>query len=620
MIIGFVALACAMSVVILVDGIVKQIILACITYALALISLYKIYPGSVIISPENYVLTGIACLAFMIAILFLGPKIKINVESGEKISTISVISPLFSIAKRNLRRRRLRFLLTLSSLTMMVMGFVALTSISEGYGLISLKFSSTSDNPTGIMLRSSTWDANVPNFLELSVAEIEWIARLEGMTSTSVKYENTPQRQPLFTIGDQPIMAVIAFDEEVEKEILPISKGLVSGRYPNSNEIALSSEATKALKLQVGDSVSLQGQSLVISGIFDDNYVSRLVDIDGRRYIPDKLVNINSEGAPPNFIQFASEPKELAIFSISTVKSIPFVGPSRIDLKTTAEAQPLLSYRIPLERGYQTWSADASGITARKLGNYVEGVGLPLIIPWGIVVLNVIVTMMSILLERRKEISILSSIGMNPSEVSLIFFFESSLLGFIAGGLGYMFGLAFYKIISYLGLTFQLYVKTSALWSLASIGIAIIAVMFGTLIALRNSTVITPSLERRWRIDDSPKQFYEPYVLSIPYTLKPGDAESFTDYLVIRLMDLENDPVKRTLGVKKVKEGKNFIVNFIYKSAYITTGNFFNRNRVIIEPENDVYRIKVESLGDAKWVHVTVSLIRQISLEWSIKE
>lgn len=48
--------------------------------------------------------------------------------------------------------------------------------------------------------------------------------------------------------------------------------------------------------------------------------------------------------------------------------------------------------------------------------------------------------MITSVIERRKEIGVLKSIGARNSEILNLFLFESSTLGFIAGTLGVIFG------------------------------------------------------------------------------------------------------------------------------------------------------------------------------------
>ena len=203
----------------------------------------------------------------------------------------------------------------------------------------------------------------------------------------------------------------------------------------------------------------------------------------------------------------------------------------------------------------------ARGSVFAALGSYLEGKGLPLVIPWAIVVLNVVVTMLNSLFERRREISILSSVGLNPAEIASIFVAEASITGFIAGGLGYLAGLAFYKLMPLLGLALEVHQKVSAVWSLAAIGISISAVLVGALAALRSSIVITPSLTRKWKLDDSMGGFDKPWEIPVPVRLEPEEVDSFVGYLQERLRGLENDQVKVTSKVKVEERGTTRIVN-----------------------------------------------------------
>ena len=167
--------------------------------------------------------------------------------------------------------------------------------------------------------------------------------------------------------------------------------------------------------------------------------------------------------------------------------------------------------RLALERGYLSWANTIEGYFSYRLGNYFQGKGASLVIPWIIVVLNVIITMLNSLFERRGEIEILSSVGLNPAQISAVFIAEAFITGFIAGGFGYLIGLGFYKGLSILNIGLLVQQKVSAIWSLAAIGLAISAVFTGAYAALQNSIVITPSLMRRWIIKRDKESFQEPW-------------------------------------------------------------------------------------------------------------
>jgi hypothetical protein len=64
-------------------------------------------------------------------------------------------------------------------------------------------------------------------------------------------------------------------------------------------------------------------------------------------------------------------------------------------------------------------------------------------------------------------------------------------------------------------------------------------------------------------------------------------------------------------------KGDAKVVSFIYKSYQSTTGNFYTKNSVFVKPEEDGYKVRLESAGGEDWAHETGSLIRRITMEWS---
>jgi hypothetical protein len=242
-------------------------------------------------------------------------------------------------------------------------------------------------------------------------------------------------------------------------------------------------------------------------------------------------------------------------------------------------------------------------------------------VPWVIVVLNVVITMLNSMFERRREIHILSSVGLNPAQIAAIFVAEASILGLTAGGLGYLGGLGVYKGMAVVGLSLEVRQKVSAFWSLASIGIAMTAVLMGAFASLRSSVVITPSLMRRWRIEDQGGGF-EAVEMSIPVRLLREEVDGFVAYVVGALKDLEDDPVKNTSSIKVFSEEEDVRIEFIYKAPTSTVGNFYTKNSIHIERdgEDGEVGVRLSTYGDREWAHTTGSLVRMIAMRWSTSQ
>ena len=358
-----------------------------------------------------------------------------------------------------------------------------------------------------------------------------------------------------------------------------------------------------------------------MEGVLDDVAPGRLKDLDGSPYLPRRMVNLNPGGEVPQYSVEPCDPSEYVIVHVSDALRIALVGISRVAITVNVGVDVnAFAERLALERGYSAWSASADGVYLARLSSYIEGKGLPLMVPWAIVVLNVVITMLNSMFERRKDIHILSSVGLNPAQISAIFVAEASILGLTAGGIGYLGGLSIYKGMALINLSLEVRQKVSAFWSLASIGISMTAVLMGAFASLKSSVVITPSLMRKWRIEDQEGGFFEPLEITIPVRLLQEEVDGFIAFVVGVLKDLEDDPDKKTSSIKVFdSEVEEVRIDFIYKSSGSTASNFYSKNSLLIErdAENGEVGVRLSSYGDPEWAHITGSLVRMIAMRWS---
>ena len=616
--IGFLAVASVTAGFLLVDSKRLQITLGVGLYIGALFVLSSVYPGTTATPIQGFLLVAGVSYVIVVAAAALLPRFLGGVSGYDRVNLSSVLVPVVSIAKRSLKRRRLRFILTLVSLTVLVMSFVALTSLSQGYGLMITK-SSGVGGYQGILLRASTWTEADPTFILSAGSEASWLSKQSEVKGISVKVENVPQQSAIASIAGNRIYAILGVNAVNETQIIPLAATLAQGVLPGPGGLALSVTLAQRVGLKLGDKVRLRDQMLTLVGLFDDSTLSGLTDLDGTGYIPDKFVNMSPPEDAPIWERQSTLPSEVALVDASTASLFPVLGATRIALRVDSVGQDAFAEKLALDRGYETWSVSPSGVVYATLGNYLEGEGLPLIIPWAIVVLNVVVTMLNSLFERRREINILSSVGLNPAEIASIFVAEASIMGFIAGGLGYLMGLAFYRLMPLLGLALEVHQKVSAVWVLAAIGISVSAVLVGAFVALRSSMVITPSLTRKWKLEEALGGFNKPWVAPVPIKLDAADVDGFVEYLGERLRALEDNQVRKTKQLKVESRGDVRVVSFVYSSYQSTTDNFYSRNLIYVEPEGGSYKVRLESMGSPDSAYETGSLIRQIAMEWSNK-
>jgi len=601
------------------DASIRQTLSGLFTYILSLLILYLAYPGSSIIPVESFVASATISFSGILAFAFFSPRFIGAASKEGRIGALSILTPIFSIAKRGLMRRRFRFILTLLSLTLLVMSFVTLTSFSEGYGLLSRRESNRFSSVNGVLIRSSSWSEDEPSSLIGGELDTAWLLRQPETQLISLKAESIPLIRPVVSLEGVPLRGVIGFDPAFEAEILNLDEGLVEGSLPGPGGVAISVVLRQRLGVDVGDTLRFGGGYLVLQGVMDDSFLSRLRDIDGSAYMPGKLVNVAPEGEPAQYELQPCGPDEVVLAYIAVAMRAQAVGISRIDVEVRDGFDPFaFAERLALERGYQVWSSSQRGVEYVALSSYLEGKGLPLAVPWAIVVLSVVVTMLNSLFERRREIAILSSVGANPAQISAIFVAEASLMGFVAGGLGYLLGLGMYRLMGIAGLSLEVHQKVSAFWSLASIGIAISAVLVGAVLALRSSVAITPSLTRRWRLEEKEAKVNQMWSTIIPVKLMSEQVDDFAEFIMNALGKLKNDPVRMVSLLKLEKNDMGVRISFVHKSTQTISGSFYTKNVLTIKPGPDGnYIVELESAGDMEMTHASGSMLRMLTMEWS---
>ena len=616
--IGFLALASVVVGFVAADRLVTQAPASTAAYAASVMVLYLFYPGSRALPAESFELTAVLLFAASLAAGILLPRLLEMMGGGDRVGLLDVLVPVMSIAKRNLRRRRLRLALTLASLTVMVMGFVSLTSFAEGYGLVSSRVSSAQSGTPRVLIRSGSWSDEEMAFLPAGGVELAWVKAQEGVAYVAPKMETIPAYTSPMSVSGGKLMSVVGVDAALEARATDLEAALTKGSLPGPDGVALSERLVEELGVKLGDTVKLGSTSLVLRGVFDDGRLYTLHELDGRPFLPDKWVNMSPKSETPVYALEECEAAEVALVDAQTATLIPLAGLSRITVGLEDVDPIAFATRMALERGYQAWASGQGGVQLERVGSYVEAKGLPLVVPWAIVALNVVVTTLSGLYERRREIGILSSVGLNPAEISAVFVSEAAVTAFTAGGLGYLAGLGLYRLMPALGLALDVQQKVSATWCVASVGLSLSAVLVGAFAALRGSLIVTPSLTRRWKVGDPTDSLNGLYRLPIPLRLAEDEAEGFSEYLVGRLRGLEEDPVKKTAMVKEEREGEAIVVSFIYRSSQTTTGNFYTTNRVTVERDGDGgYGVRLESVGEAEWVHEAGGLVRLVAMEWS---
>ncbi len=608
----------------------RKIFFSIIVYAFLSLFLYVIHPGRNFVELTNYLTYVIGSILAITAVIILVPKFtRGKIEEG--FSLLSVIESLFSMGKRNLLRRKLRFTLTFLSVFILSLSFVALTSASFEYGLIFNSQNWAISTTQGLMIKGIPYNPESPvlkgHFNELSDDTINWVNGIDAVVTASRKAETLPSLESYGYIGGQPIHGILGLDTSTEQTVKEIEASLIEGSLPRegSNEVTVSDQALLSGRKTLGETIFLEGFSLEIVGVFGKE-IMHVREINGELLVPNTQINVNQDMSAPIIAVVPCEYESVIITDVDMALEIDEdVRLSRISLTVKDDIDKItLSKSLALERGLRVWASTGSEVYLAKIGDQFVGKGTLLIVPYTIVILNVVVTILTSFYERRREVNILSSVGLSPSHIAGILVAESSIIGILGGAFGHLAGLSIYPVLSLFTSAPLARQKISAIWSLGTIGIALAAASISALFSLKWSVNITPSLTRRWSVNESPGYYTEPWVIPIPAKVSQADFNEFAGFITNQLMAYSNRQSFPNItsfrgDLMAFQDGKSSL-SFWYREGETGVGGASVKCSLITTKFDSNYKLELICFGSQVEIYKAGNFIRHIIMRWNVRQ
>jgi hypothetical protein len=305
-------------------------------------------------------------------------------------------------------------------------------------------------------------------------------------------------------------------------------------------------------------------KSMTIAGIFDETLMSSLLDINGRPYMPLRL--LESEN---NFLIAPCNASDVLLMDWRSLLDLQFQirslrsegGPllaavSRIafSMKDGSDIQ-LLIRRLTFALGYTVDVVTPGKIETYSLGYFYEARGdWETIILILMVTLNVGAIMLNAVQERRNEMKALTLLGLNPAHIGFIFVSEAIIMGILGGGLGYILGLAFQRGMALFGQDLMVRSKIEWWWSviglLFSIAVSVLASFRAASLAIR---IYTPSMIKRIKFSQKEKEqrkaevfrIFQAREISMPVRLQPVEVDFFISYVISHLSSFRSGIVEK---------------------------------------------------------------------------
>ncbi len=324
----------------------------------------------------------------------------------------------------NLRQRKTRSFFTIISI------LVGITTIfifiSYGLGLYAYVEEFTSEGTADkviIQPKSGTSMAGLDTTFKLTDDDLEAIKRASGVYEVSGSYFKAAEVRK-----DKEVVYTLVFGYDPDKPLVMETFGL---------------DIYQGRELMDGDTGVALGYNYVFDDkIFSNGYsLGEKIEIQGEKF---KILGFyEAVGSPQDDAQiYMTEETMINLYS-DEVLSYGWIV-ARVDISNVdgivENIEKSLRKERDLEEGKEDYFVQSFGEMIEMYMNILNMiVGFVILIALISVLVsavNTANTMITSVLERKKEIGIMKSIGAKNSEIFNVFLFESSFLGFVAGCLG----------------------------------------------------------------------------------------------------------------------------------------------------------------------------------------
>lgn len=400
---------------------------------------------------------------------------------------------LFKLSTRMFKARTSRTLLTVLGMSIGIGAILFLVSLGYGLQKTLLERITTSDSLLTLDVSEAKSGA-----VTLNKDMIKTIEAMPGVEEVSPAFQITSQGRlddlsaDMIAIGTKPTFLRLG-------GLKPSSGGLLDDNNPNG--IIISSSIAQLFGKQATE---MMGKEMTFTFFVP----KAVVDTDTANS-SGALTDSNSQG---DFDRIDSEKKYTVIGIVDGEENIVYLNSASLDnvsidrygqakVKCHSNAEMTVVRDKIIESGLLVSSLSDTVDQANKIFSAVQFIlmlfGFIALVVSAIGMFN---TMTITLLERTEEIGIMKSIGASDTAISVMFFMESAIMGFLGGlsgvAIGWAGGKGFNVIINLVASRFggqQVSLFYSPLWFvLAIIGFSAVVGLFTGLVPARRASKIDP--------------------------------------------------------------------------------------------------------------------------------
>ena len=354
--------------------------------------------------------------------------------SAAEISRWKAFTAAFFLGVSNLKRRRIRTILTCSTLIILTFTIMSFTTVKSNRQENKL-FVAENAPYNGLLLKKMNWRSMPPQAIEILEGSMHDVSRPAPRVWLEAADPTKSVQVPLRFRGQSVTLNGLIGLSHHESSVTGLDRVLTSGRWFNKDDyqaIIIPDRCARELGIVPGQKATLKlwGESYQVIGTFPGEKVDKIFDLDGEPLTPVTFPEDSSEELSEVEYEAIESGEDIRSFQSrythvpasataiiysdtllamgGTVKNIAVRPNSVTDIDATAS-------RLVDRFSLAIFTGDEDGVWLYNLSDTMSYSGVPnIIIPLLISILIVLNTMISSVYERKNEISIYTSVGLAP--------------------------------------------------------------------------------------------------------------------------------------------------------------------------------------------------------------
>lgn len=347
----------------------------------------------------------------------------------------------FTLALRNLKRKGIRSYLTLLGICIGIMAVVSLITLGNGLKLaVTSQFGVSSTELITVEASGGMYGPPGSDIIDpLTEEDLEAVKKL-----SSVKY----------AVGSKIETGKLEYNNKV---VFGYAKDIPDGEDRDFTYDNLDLDVLYGRLLKDGDSGKVfLGYNFYADkvGLGKEVIPGKDVEINGKEFEVIGIIDKKGSFIYDNLVYMNKKDLQDLMDYGNVVDYIDVLPTDKDDLDRTKEdIERLLRERRNVKVGEENFEVSTPEASLGQINGILTGIQIFIIIIASISIIigavGIVNTMTISVLERRKEIGIMKSIGARNSQIFMQFFVESGFLGLIGGGIGVLLGV----FIGYAGTT-----------------------------------------------------------------------------------------------------------------------------------------------------------------------